>query len=223
MQEEARSNAVNLVDDENTPPANTTGQHTGKKPRKKLPMPSNWPGPLSFLAWRKFGRLGDAHEYICSDKGDGPRLRYNENSAPGEPRSIVKVEGENSESLTSFPVNGSPALANNKRGKSRKTIRQASVAAKRHEKSNTDDEEDTQEEFRRLLVSLQYDIQVHNALNLYKILLKQAKELARIQPTEENIRNYCHLLSNPPPLSAPPAGDALSETNEGKQKQPEPE
>jgi hypothetical protein len=221
MQEEVRSNAVNLVDDENTPPANTSGQHTGKKPRKKLPMPSNWPGPLSFLAWRKFGRLGNAHEYICSEKGDGPLLRgYDQNSAPQEPRSIVKVEDKNKESVTKFPVNSHP-FAHNKTGKSRKAIREAGHPVKSHEQSDT---EDDSQQVCRLLMSIQADIQVHNALDLYKIKLKQAKEMARIQPTAENKQNYYDLLSHPPALDiSSPAGDQLTEIKEAKRKQPEPD
>jgi hypothetical protein len=73
-------------------------------------------------------------------------------------------------------------------------------------------------------MSIQADIQVHNALNLYKIKLKEAKEMARIQPTAENKQNYYDLLSHPPALNiSSPAGDQLTEIKEAKRKQPEPD
>jgi hypothetical protein len=104
------------------------------------------------------------------------------------------MEDENKESLTTFPVNPNPRACK-KVIKGWKAIHEASHATS-YKESGTMSSEDTQ--FCGVLTALQAEIQVRNKLSLYKIKLKQAKELVRIQPTVENKCNYYHLLSNPP-------------------------
>eukprot|EP00978_Attheya_sp_CCMP212_P004385 scaffold9573_cov30-Attheya_sp.AAC.2 len=59
-------------------------------------MPWDWEGPRYFLAWRKFGQLGDNHVYITSDKGVGPLNRHFHGESY-EPDSIISAAGEGKE------------------------------------------------------------------------------------------------------------------------------
>eukprot|EP00978_Attheya_sp_CCMP212_P029533 scaffold105148_cov54-Attheya_sp.AAC.1 len=67
-------------------------------------MPRDWEGPRYFLAWRKFGQLGDNHVYITSDKGVGPLNRHFHGESC-EPDSIILAAGEGKEN--GFPQNPS--------------------------------------------------------------------------------------------------------------------
>jgi hypothetical protein len=194
-EQEAKNKTVNLADQDSPGNIDQSTRQTIQQP-----MPPNWPGPLCFLAWYKFGSLGDNHYYICSDKGEGPHLCNTHQGSAWEPRSIiaqVKIEGNDKENKRPFPVNPNPLC------KSRRAIHEAkndAVKMSHEDTANMTSAEDRSEDAAicRALMALQGVIHVHNELDLWKIKLKQAKVLAQMVPMAENKHNYYELLSHQP-------------------------
>jgi hypothetical protein len=145
-------------------------------------MPRDWEGPRYFLAWRKFGQLGDNHIYITSDKGVGPLNRHF-NGESWEPDSIILVVSEDKEN--GFPQNPSPR----RKPKGREKMR-------REEAELSMDDEDSSK-----IQRIETELSKYNKIQTFRLKqkerhhkLRKAKALFDLEPSQENKSEYYNLL-----------------------------